>query len=104
MKCRFAPSPTGLLHVGNARSAVLNWAYAKKNNGSFILRIDDTDQARSSKDYENKIKENLSWLGLDWNKTFNQSERNSLYNLNICLLYTSPSPRDGLLSRMPSSA
>ncbi|MDC0161884.1 glutamate--tRNA ligase [bacterium] len=83
MKCRFAPSPTGLLHVGNARSALLNWAYAKKYNGSFILRIDDTDQARSSKDYENKIKENLFWLGLDWNKTFNQSERNSLYNLNI---------------------
>ncbi len=86
MKCRFAPSPTGLLHVGNARSAVLNWAYAKKNNGSFILRIDDTDQARSSKDYENKIKENLSWLGLDWNKTFNQSERSSLYNSNIVKL------------------
>mgnify|MGYP001301067188 CR=1 FL=1 len=83
MKCRFAPSPTGLLHVGNARSAVLNWAYAKKNNGSFILRIDDTDQARSSKEFENKIKENLSWLGLDWNKTFNQSERTNLYNSNI---------------------
>ena len=57
MKCRFAPSPTGLLHVGNARSAVLNWAYAKKNNGSFILRIDDTDQTRSSKEFENKIKD-----------------------------------------------
>ena len=83
MKCRFAPSPTGLLHVGNARSAVLNWAFAKKNNGSFILRIDDTDQARSSKEFENKIKENLSWLGLDWNKTFNQSERTNLYNSNI---------------------
>ena len=83
MKCRFAPSPTGLLHVGNARSAVLNWAYAKKNNGSFILRIDDTDQTRSSKEFENKIKENLSWLGLDWNKTFNQSERTNLYNSNI---------------------
>ena len=83
MKCRFAPSPTGLLHVGNARSAVLNWAFAKKNNGSFILRIDDTDQTRSSKELENKIKENLSWLGLDWNKTFNQSERTNLYNLNI---------------------
>ena len=83
MKCRFAPSPTGLLHVGNARSAVLNWAYAKKNNGSFILRIDDTDQTRSSKEFENKIKENLSWLGLDWNKTFNQSERSNLYNSNI---------------------
>ena len=61
MKCRFAPSPTGLLHVGNARSAVLNWAYAKKNNGNFILRIDDTDQVRSSKEFENKIKENLSY-------------------------------------------
>ena len=83
MKCRFAPSPTGLLHVGNARSAVLNWAYAKKNNGNFILRIDDTDQTRSSKEFENKIKENLSWLGLDWNKTFNQSERSNLYNSNI---------------------
>jgi len=83
MKCRFAPSPTGLLHVGNARSAVLNWAYAKKNNGSFILRIDDTDLTRSSKEFENKIKENLSWLGLDWNKTFNQSERIDLYNSNI---------------------
>ncbi|MDA0968519.1 MAG: glutamate--tRNA ligase [Proteobacteria bacterium] len=83
MKCRFAPSPTGLLHVGNARSAVLNWAYAKKNNGSFILRIDDTDQTRSSKEFENKIKENLSWLGLDWNKTFNQSGRTNIYNSNI---------------------
>ncbi len=83
MKCRFAPSPTGLLHVGNARSAVLNWAYAKKNNGSFILRIDDTDHVRSSKEYENKIKENLSWLGLNWINTFNQSERTSLYNSNI---------------------
>ena len=83
MKCRFAPSPTGLLHVGNARSAVLNWAFAKKNNGNFILRIDDTDQTRSSKEFENKIKENLSWLGLDWNKTFNQSERTNLYNSNI---------------------
>ena len=83
MKCRFAPSPTGLLNVGNARSAVLNWAFAKKNNGSFILRIDDTDQTRSSKVFENKIKENLSWLGLDWNKTFNQSERTNLYNSNI---------------------
>ena len=83
MKCRFAPSPTGLLHVGNARSAVLNWAYAKKNNGSFILRIDDTDQTRSTKDFENKIKENLAWLGIDWVKTFNQSDRTNLYKLNI---------------------
>ena len=83
MKCRFAPSPTGLLHVGNARSAVLNWAYCKKNNGRFVLRIDDTDQSRSTKEYENKIKENLTWLGLNWDKTFNQSDRIDNYNLKI---------------------
>ncbi len=83
MKCRFAPSPTGLLHVGNARSAVLNWAYCKKNNGDFVLRIDDTDQARSTKEFENKIKENLTWLGLNWDKTFNQSDRIDNYALNI---------------------
>jgi len=83
MKCRFAPSPTGLLHVGNVRSAVLNWAYAEKNNGKFILRIDDTDQSRSTKEFEKKIKENLSWLGLHWGKTFNQSDRVDNYNLKI---------------------
>jgi glutamyl-tRNA synthetase len=83
MKCRFAPSPTGLLHVGNARSAVLNWVYAKKNNGKFILRIDDTDQSRSTKEFENKIKENLLWLGLDWHETFNQSNRAKNYNSKI---------------------
>ena len=83
MKCRFAPSPTGLIHVGNARSAVLNWIFAKKNNGTFILRIDDTDQARSTKEFENKIKENLSWLGIDWNNSFNQSERSNLYKIKI---------------------
>jgi len=83
MKCRFAPSPTGLLHVGNVRSALLNWAYAKKNNGNFVLRIDDTDKSRSTKEFENKIKENLTWLGVNWDKTFNQSDRIDNYNLNI---------------------
>ena len=73
MRLRFAPSPTGFMHIGNARSAVLNWAYAKKNKGEFILRIDDTDKIRSKKDYEKNIKENLRWLGLDWDKKFNQS-------------------------------
>jgi len=83
MKCRFAPSPTGLLHVGNVRSAILNWAFCKKNNGSFILRIDDTDESRSTKEFEKKIKENLNWLGLNWDKTFNQSERIDNYILKI---------------------
>ena len=78
MKCRFAPSPTGLLHVGNARSAVLNWAYIKSMGGEFILRIDDTDKERSKKVYEDNIKNDLSWLGISWDKTFNQSERQKI--------------------------
>lgn len=85
-KTRFAPSPTGLLHIGNARSAVLNWAYTKKNGGQFILRIDDTDQERSKKEYENIIKENLLWLGITWKKTFNQSDRKDIYKKNILKL------------------
>jgi len=85
-KTRFAPSPTGLLHIGNARSAVINWAYIKNKGGEFILRIDDTDLERSKKLYENKIKENLSWLGLSWSKTFNQSQRKNIYDEKILLL------------------
>ena len=86
LKTRFAPSPTGLLHIGNARSAVINWAYIKNKGGEFILRIDDTDLERSKKEYENKIKENLSWLGLSWSKTFNQSQRKNIYDEKIFLL------------------
>ena len=59
LRSRFAPSPTGLLHIGNARSAVLNWAYIKNKGGEFILRIDDTDKKRSKKEYENEIKKDL---------------------------------------------
>ena len=86
MLSRFAPSPTGLLHVGNVRSAILNWAYVKKNNGKFILRIDDTDLQRSKKEYEIKIKENLNWLGLQWDKTFSQSSRQIIYEKKIKIL------------------
>ena len=74
-KSRFAPSPTGLLHLGNARSALLNWAYIKNIGGEFILRIDDTDKERSKLEYVEAIKEDLNWLGITWSKTFNQSER-----------------------------
>jgi len=85
-RARFAPSPTGLLHIGNARSAILNWAYIKNKGGDFILRIDDTDNERSKKKYENIIKENLLWLGIDWSKTFNQSDRKDIYNEKILKL------------------
>ena len=65
MKCRFAPSPTGKIHIGNARSAILNWIFCKKNNGEFVLRIDDTDTTRSSIEFEKSIKKDLEWLGLN---------------------------------------
>ena len=78
-KATFARSPTGLLHVGNARSAVLNWAYINNKGGEFILRIDDTDKQRSKTEFEYQIKEDLKWLGITWNKTFNQSGRQNIY-------------------------
>ncbi|MBL42564.1 MAG: glutamate--tRNA ligase [Rhodospirillaceae bacterium] len=80
MVLRFAPSPTGLLHVGNLRTAIINWIYAKKINSDFLLRIDDTDTSRSKIEYVNMIKEDLKWIGLDWDLTYAQSERIESYN------------------------
>ena len=133
---RFAPSPTGFLHVGNLRTALMNFLIAKKNNGTFILRLDDTDPVRSKTIYVDQIKRDLEWLGLEWDRVETQSSRIERYKsvvselkkidrlyeafetpielelkrkkqlnlgqppvydrsaLNICLLYTSPSPRD----------
>ena len=76
---RFAPSPTGLLHLGNIRTALINWLYARTHNGKFILRIDDTDQERSKDEYVSKIKYDLEWLGIDYDDTFNQSSRFERY-------------------------
>lgn len=71
---RFAPSPTGLLHVGNVRTALINWLFAKANGGRFMLRSDDTDAARSKPEYEDAIKEDLAWLGLEWDAFERQSD------------------------------
>ncbi len=76
---RFAPSPTGLLHLGNIRTALINWLYARTNNGKFILRIDDTDLERSKDQYISQIKYDLDWLGIDFDETFNQSSRFDRY-------------------------
>jgi len=76
---RFAPSPTGKLHVGNVRTALLNWLFVREQGGSFILRIDDTDTERSTQAFEDGIKEDLTWLGMTWDATFNQSHRFKLY-------------------------
>ncbi|HEU4691902.1 MAG TPA: glutamate--tRNA ligase family protein, partial [Vicinamibacterales bacterium] len=68
MRVRFAPSPTGQLHVGNARTALFNWLLAHRKDGTFILRIEDTDAERSTRESEVGILEDLRWLGLDWDE------------------------------------
>ncbi len=75
VKVRFAPSPTGKLHVGNVRTAIANWLFAHARGGKFVLRIDDTDLERSTAAYEAGIKADLTWLGLSWDETHNQAAR-----------------------------
>lgn len=76
---RFAPSPTGLLHLGNARTALITWLFTRNASGRFILRIDDTDAERSEERYVDAIREDLSWLGLDWDAEERQSARRQTY-------------------------
>lgn len=76
---RFAPSPTGLLHIGNARTALINWLYARKKKATFILRLDDTDLERSKEQYEQAIYQDLKWLGLDYDRIEWQSKRLNEY-------------------------
>ena len=83
---RFAPSPTGLIHVGNVRTAVLNYLFARKHGGRFILRIDDTDRARSTKEFEAGIHQDMAWLGLTHDFTERQSARMEAYRDNLLSL------------------
>jgi len=76
---RFAPSPTGYLHVGNARPALLNWLFARKTGGRFLLRFDDTDASRGTQEYADAIEQDLRWLGLNWDESFHQTDRMALY-------------------------
>lgn len=79
IRVRFAPSPTGYLHIGGARTALFNWLYAKVNSGKFILRIEDTDVLRSQKEYLDEILDSLKWLGFDWDELYYQSQRFDIY-------------------------
>src|SRR3989339_339954 len=76
---RFAPSPTGLFHVGSARVALFNYLFTKQNKGEFLLRIEDTDEARSKPEWTEMIYDSLKWLGIDYTKSFIQSERTAVY-------------------------
>lgn len=88
IRVRYAPSPTGHLHIGNARTALFNYLFARHNDGDFIIRIEDTDQKRNIADGEKSQLENLAWLGIDWDESpekpgeygpYRQSERNEIY-------------------------
>jgi nondiscriminating glutamyl-tRNA synthetase len=88
VRVRFAPSPTGFLHVGNVRTALFNWLFARYHRGTFLLRIEDTDAERSRPEYERQLQDDLRWLGLDWNEgiekggdfgPYRQSDRFELY-------------------------
>lgn len=79
VKVRFAPSPTGRLHIGNIRSAVFNWLFARREGGVFVLRFDDTDLERSKEEYVEGIRQDLTWLGLSWDEEFRQSDRLPFY-------------------------
>ena len=83
-RLRLAPSPTGLLHIGTARTALFNWLYARKINGKFLIRIEDTDIVRSKSEYTTNILDGLNWLGLNWDEEpIKQSQRISIHKKNI---------------------
>ncbi len=79
VRVRFAPSPTGVLHIGSARTTLFNYLFAKKHKGDFVLRIEDTDKERSKKEFEKDILENIKWLGLNWDELYYQSKRTKIY-------------------------
>ncbi|MEX2660227.1 MAG: glutamate--tRNA ligase [Acidimicrobiales bacterium] len=79
VRVRFAPSPTGFLHVGSARAALYNWLLARHAGGTFVLRIEDTDEARDREEWVTAIDESLRWIGLDWDERYRQSERVELH-------------------------
>ena len=81
VKTRFAPSPTGYLHVGGARTALFSWLYARRHAGQFVLRIEDTDLERSTEDSVNAILDSMTWLGLDYDEgPYYQTQRFDRYN------------------------
>lgn len=98
IRVRFAPSPTGALHIGGARTAYFNWLFARQNNGKFVLRIDDTDKARSTEDSYAQILDSFKWLALDWDEgpdvggeygPYRQSERIKIYQSELDRLISS---------------
>jgi len=96
IKVRFAPSPTGYLHIGGARTALFNWMYARAQSGKFVLRIEDTDRQRSRQEFVDEILDSLRWLGLEWDELYYQSERFDVYRQSAqALLEQGKAYKDG---------
>ena len=89
VRVRMAPSPTGFLHIGGARTALFNWLFAKHHNGEFILRIDDTDMERSTDESMREIYDALKWLGIHWDERYVQSEQRAIYDSYVTRLLES---------------
>jgi len=109
-KVRFAPSPTGRLHLGSGRTAVFNWLYARHTGGKFVLRIEDTDRARSKQEYTDSILADMKWLGMDYDEFYRQSERIEIYREYCEKLiaegkaYRCDCTRDALVARVHEAA
>lgn len=104
IRVRFAPSPTGYLHIGGARTALFNWMYARAQSGAFVLRIEDTDIERSKPEYSDEILKGLEWIGLRWDELYRQSERFDIYREHAGKLVTEGkayAEGDAILFRMP---
>ncbi|MEK6525592.1 MAG: glutamate--tRNA ligase family protein, partial [Nitrospirota bacterium] len=88
VRVRFAPSPTGYLHIGGVRTALFNWLFARRERGKFILRIEDTDQSRSTEEAIQAILDGMRWVGLDWDEgPYRQTERMDLYRQHAMKLF-----------------
>ena len=99
IRTRFAPSPTGHLHIGSARTALFNWLFARHHGGVFVLRIEDTDRARSTEESTRTILDAMEWLGLDWDEgPLYQSQRTEIYREHIELLLARERPTDVIVT------
>src|SRR6478752_4188398 len=87
LRVRFAPSPTGFLHVGSARTFIFNWLYARRNGGTMVLRLDDTDVERNTEASLNSIFEGLKWLGLGWDEEYKQYKRLALHQKTAWVIF-----------------
>jgi glutamyl-tRNA synthetase len=111
VRVRIAPSPTGYFHVGGARTALYNWCFARRHDGTFILRIEDTDSERNKEEWVDGIGSALAWLGIDWDEgPFRQSERKELYQAALDdlwhsgYLYACDCTREMVLERTKANA